>query len=237
MNNLERRTAETLPVFSVGGASGGAARGIAMEIWRIAARAPRHGTGRGVFCGGPVGGPGRRTPRPRRCVTHGCEAQITHPATHGPSADHLPATPATIPTKSTGPVRAVRPFPYCYSTRKILNYLFWGEMRGRIAIGNTPDRSDRPDRGVGKVDLLGVVAGILSVVELKCASGSDAPLRALVEGLAYWPPSRPTWRPCGQNTHPTPSSTRHHHSRFSLHHRPTGGAGTTGLRAALPSHA
>jgi hypothetical protein len=57
-----------------------------------------------------------------------------------------------------------------------------GGERGRITIGITPDR---PDRGLGKVDLLGVVAGILSVVELKCASGSDTPLRALVEGLAY----------------------------------------------------
>jgi hypothetical protein len=112
----------------------------------------------------------------RRSLTPQPTAQV--PTTY-------PLPQPQYPQKSTGPVRAVRPFHYCYSTRKILNYLFWGERRGRIAIGNTPDRSDRPDRGLGKVDLLGVVAGILSVVELKCASGSDTPLRALVEGLAY----------------------------------------------------
>jgi hypothetical protein len=35
---------------------------------------------------------------------------------------------------------------------------------------------DRPDRGLGKIDLLGVVDGRLAVVELKRASGSDTPL-------------------------------------------------------------
>jgi len=48
----------------------------------------------------------------------------------------------------------------------------------------TPLKSRRADRGIGKVDLFGVIDGQLPcVVELK-VKGGDTPLRALLEGLA-----------------------------------------------------
>ncbi len=54
----------------------------------------------------------------------------------------------------------------------------------------TPLKSKQSDRGIGKVDLFGVVDKTLpTVIELKVegqnGSHSDTPLRALLEGLAY----------------------------------------------------
>ena len=54
----------------------------------------------------------------------------------------------------------------------------------------TPLKTQRNDRGVGKVDLIGVIDGdLLCVIELKIHSSrnalSDTPLRAVLEGFAY----------------------------------------------------
>ena len=54
----------------------------------------------------------------------------------------------------------------------------------------TPLKAQRDDRGVGKVDLIGVIdADLLCVIELKIHGSrnalSDTPLRAMLEGFAY----------------------------------------------------
>ncbi len=54
----------------------------------------------------------------------------------------------------------------------------------------TPLKARRDDRGIGKVDLFGVLDGdVPSVIELKVSGSGDAtgdtPLRALLEGFAY----------------------------------------------------
>jgi hypothetical protein len=99
-------------------------------------------------------------------------------------ADHLPATrcPATMPTKKyrSGPGGPGGPTIslLLLNAEDLELSLFWveEEMRGGITIGITPDRSDRPDRGLGEIALLGVVDERLAGIELKRASGSETPL-------------------------------------------------------------
>ena len=49
----------------------------------------------------------------------------------------------------------------------------------------TPLKARQADSRIGKIDLLGLVGDRLTVIELKAGGGSDSPLRALLEGLAY----------------------------------------------------
>lgn len=48
-----------------------------------------------------------------------------------------------------------------------------------------PLKSKRADKYVGKIDLLGINKGQVTVVELKSSNGTDTPLRATIEALAY----------------------------------------------------